>query len=73
MAKSNRDRVGEVLPATVLEVRGERARVQLSDPVVTASCPAGGMRAGTSARVRVVRADVPSGEVELKPVGPQGD
>ena len=68
-----RDRVGEVLPATVLEVRGERARVQLSDPVVTASCPAGGMRAGTSARVRVVRADVPSGEVELEPVGPQGD
>lgn len=63
-----RDRIGETLPAIVLEARGERARVQLSDPVVTASCPSEGLRAGTGAQVRVVRADVPSGEIELEPV-----
>lgn len=60
-----RDRVGEVFPAVVVEVRGERARVQLADPAVTAQCPADGLEAGTRIDVRVVAADVPSGRIEL--------
>lgn len=63
------DRIGETLPATVLEVRGERARVQIADPPVTAhgpaESPAGPLVAGQPTAVRVVRADVPSGEIEL--------
>ncbi|MBK0422593.1 RNB domain-containing ribonuclease [Leucobacter sp. CSA2] len=60
-----RDRVGDVLDATVLEVRGDRARIQISDPPVTTNCPAGPLVAGGAARVRVVAADVPSGKVEV--------
>lgn len=65
-------RVGETLPATVLEVRGGRARLQLEDPPVTAlgraSGAAGGeLEAGQHTRVRVMRADVSSGEIELVP------
>lgn len=63
-----RDRVGEVLSAVVLEVRGERARVQLHEPAVTAHCPAGELVAGTRCELRLVRADVPSGEIELQPL-----
>ncbi|WP_449281193.1 RNB domain-containing ribonuclease [Leucobacter sp.] len=64
-----RDRVGEVLPATVVEVRSAVARVQLEDPPVTAQCPADGLVAGTAALLRVVAADVPTGVVELVPDG----
>src|SRR5690606_12756999 len=32
-----RDRVGEILPAVVVEARGDRARVQIPDPAVTAT------------------------------------
>lgn len=60
-----RDRVGEAFPAFVLEVRGDRARVQLQDPPVTAHCPAVGLAAGEQVRLRVLRADVPTGEIEL--------
>ncbi len=60
-----RDRVGEVFPAVVVEVRGERARVQLAEPAVTAQCPADGLEAGTRVEVRVIAADVPSGSIEL--------
>ena len=60
-----RDRVGEIFPAVVVEVRGDRARVQLADPAVTAQCPADGLEAGTRVDVRVVAADVPSGSIEL--------
>ncbi len=60
-----RDRIGEEFPAVVLEVRGDRARVQLQDPLVTAYCPADGLVAGSRTRVRAVRADVPTGEIEL--------
>lgn len=63
-----RDRVGEVLDATVVEVRGDRARIQLLDPPVSANCAAGSLVAGTIARVRVVAADVLSGKVELAAV-----
>ena len=35
------DRVGERFDATVLELRDDRAVIQLADPAVTATCPAG--------------------------------
>jgi len=60
-----RDRVGAAFPAFVLEVRGDRARVQLQDPPVTAHCPAAGLAAGEQVRLRVLRADVPTGKIEL--------
>ena len=62
-----RDRVGEVLSAVVVEVRGERARVQLDDPAVTAQVSASGFTAGTRVDVRVAAADVASGTVQLEP------
>lgn len=62
--------IGEVLPAIVVEVRGSSARVQISDPPVTAHCPASGplgtLVAGAHISVRVLRADVPSGSIELE-------
>lgn len=64
-----RDRVGEVFDAVVVEVRGERARVQLADPAVTANCELGGAAAaaaGEPARVRVVSADVATGAIALE-------
>ncbi len=63
-----RDRVGEVLPAIVVEVRGERARVQLDDPAVTAQVASAGYTAGTRVDVRVTAADVASGTIELAPL-----
>ncbi|MEJ6488983.1 RNB domain-containing ribonuclease [Leucobacter sp. USCH14] len=68
-----RDRVGDVLPAIVVEVRGDRARVQLDDPAVTAQVAAAGCTAGTRVNVRVVAADVASGSVELVPVTGDAD
>ena len=76
-----RDRVGEVFPATVVEVRGAGARVQIEDPPITARlrvpetapgaagspAPRAQLTAGTHTQVRVVRAEVPSGEIELEP------
>ena len=61
------DRVGHTLDAVVIEVRGERARVQLTEPPVTAQCLADGLRAGTRVRVRVLGTDIASGTVELAP------
>ena len=63
-----RDRVGDELSAVVVEVRGERARVQLDDPAFTAQVSAAGFTAGTRVRVRVVSADITTGTVELAPV-----
>lgn len=59
------DRRGEALDAVVVEVRGSSARVQIDDPAVTARCPADGLEAGTRVRVRVVRAEIATGEIEL--------
>ncbi|MBO1900787.1 RNB domain-containing ribonuclease [Leucobacter weissii] len=59
-----RDRVGERFTAVVLEA-GKRARIQIAEPPVTAHCAGDGLVAGERVRVRVVRADVPSGELEL--------
>ena len=65
-----RDRAGEEFDAVVLEVRGETARVQIIDPAVTARMPnpGGALVAGRHARVRVVRADVATGSIELAAV-----
>ncbi|KAM9866350.1 Ribonuclease R [Leucobacter aridicollis] len=62
-----RDRAGEAFDAVVLEARGETARVQIVDPAVTSRVPnpGGALVAGRHARVRVVRADVATGTIEL--------
>lgn len=63
-----RDRTGETFTAVVLERRGDQARVQIAEPPVTASCSVAGdgaVAAGAVIQVRAVRADVPSGEIEL--------
>lgn len=58
--------VGTVLEATVVEVRGERAIVQIAEPAVTASAPLpAGAMPGSTVSLRVVRSDIASGEIEL--------
>jgi exoribonuclease R len=57
-------RVGERFAATVLEVRGDDAVIQLAEPAVTATCPAAaGVRAGGRITVVLERADIRSGTV----------
>lgn len=58
--------IGRTVDATVIEIRGDRATVQLADPVVTASAPVpSSARPGQRVRLRVVRADIATGEVEF--------
>lgn len=58
--------VGSMIDATVIELRGERAAVQLADPAVTATAPTpAGAQPGDIVRLRVVRADIARGEVEF--------
>lgn len=60
------NRVGEVLDAIVIEVRNGRGRLQLEEPVVTASCTVSDeVRAGQRLPVRLERADVATGEIEF--------
>lgn len=62
------DRVGERFDATVLELRDDRAVVQLADPPVTATCPADDRtRPGERLSVVLERADIASGVVEFSP------
>lgn len=67
-----RDRVGETFAAVVVDAQNASARVQITDPPITARCPDpdGVLVAGTVATVRVTRADVASGTVELEPAPP---
>ena len=63
-----RDRVGEAFEAVVLDVRGARARVQIAEPPVTGQCRLPedtAYGAGTAIRVRVVRAEIATGTIEL--------
>jgi exoribonuclease R len=61
-----RDRIGERFPAVVLEAREGRARVQLTDPVVTASCKVGPeVAAGTTIAVTLLAADIATGVVQF--------
>ena len=60
-------RVGERFTATVLEVRAERAVLQLADPAVTATCPApADVRAGTALEVELLAADIATGTIEFR-------
>ncbi|MFC5337854.1 RNB domain-containing ribonuclease [Leucobacter denitrificans] len=63
-----RDRVGEVFSATVLQARESSARVLVEDPPVTANAEFAGVVAGQLISVRVTRADVLTGEIELEAV-----
>lgn len=69
-----RDLLGTELPATVLEASETRARVQLSEPPVTAQARVaeGDLAPSPGAHVRVLvhRADVASGTIELDLVPP---
>ncbi|MFK0401472.1 RNB domain-containing ribonuclease [Microbacterium sp. NPDC090225] len=52
--------------ATIIELRGERARIQLADPAVTASASVPiDARPGEVVRLRVARADIGAGEIEF--------
>ena len=63
-------RVGETFDAVVVGVRQGRARIQLDEPVVTASCPVGDdIRAGQRLRVRLVGADIGGGVVQFEVAG----
>jgi len=58
--------VGSTIEATVIELRGERAAIQLADPAVTATAPLpADAEPGDVVRLRVVRADIAKGEVEF--------
>ena len=60
-------RVGETFDAVVAEVRQGRARIQLDEPVVAASCPVGdGVRAGQRLAIRLVAADIAGGVVQFE-------
>jgi exoribonuclease R len=63
-------RVGQRFAATVLEIRGENAVIQLAEPAVTATCPVTtGARAGTTVEVVLEHTDIGSGEVRFRVVG----
>lgn len=58
--------VGRTIEATVIELRGDRAAVQIAEPAVTATAPVPpGTKPGDVTRLRVVRTDIASGEIEL--------
>lgn len=58
--------VGQTVDATVIEIRGERASVQLATPAVTASAPLPeGAAPGDVVRLRVLSADITRGEIEF--------
>ncbi|MDZ4044178.1 MAG: RNB domain-containing ribonuclease, partial [Rhodoglobus sp.] len=58
--------IGTTIEATVIELRGERASVQIADPAVTAtaSVPAD-VKPGDLVRLQVVNADIAAAEVEF--------
>jgi exoribonuclease R len=58
--------VGTTIDATVIELRGERASIQIAEPAVTATAPLpADAKPGDIVRLRVVRADIARGEVEF--------
>lgn len=58
--------VGTVIDATVIELRGERATVQIAEPAVTATTTVPmGAKPGDVVRLRVRSADIARGEVEF--------
>ncbi|MEV7609319.1 RNB domain-containing ribonuclease [Microbacterium sp. NPDC089320] len=58
--------VGASVDATVIEMRDERATVQIADPAVTGSAPVpADTVAGSIVRLRVERVDITRGEIEF--------
>lgn len=58
--------LGSEIEATIVEIRGERATVQLADPAVTATAPAPpGATPGAPVRLKIVRTDIARGEIEF--------
>lgn len=58
--------VGQTVEATVIELRGERAAVQIAEPAVTTTAPvAPDTKPGDVVSLRVVRVDIAAGEIEL--------
>ncbi|MFJ6548236.1 ribonuclease catalytic domain-containing protein [Microbacterium sp. NPDC091676] len=58
--------VGQTVDATVIELRGERAAVQIAEPAVATTAPVTpDTKPGDVVRLRVVRVDVAAGEIEL--------
>lgn len=58
--------VGASVDATVIEMRDERATVQIADPAVTASAPVPADTVpGSIVRLRVERVDITRGEIEF--------
>lgn len=63
------DSIGQRFEATVLSLRGDSARVQLSDPAVTAECHAPRHPSpGTRISVLLISADIASGSVRFEAV-----
>jgi exoribonuclease R len=60
-----RDRVGEVFDASVISARGGSGRIQLDDPVVSATVE-GTVTAGSRVQVRLESADVATGETVFR-------
>ncbi|MBP1325689.1 exoribonuclease R [Leucobacter exalbidus] len=60
------EHVGKTIEVTVLEARGSGSRVQITTPPVTARTTGRALTPGTQGRVRVVRADIASGVIELE-------
>lgn len=59
--------VGAKIEATVIELRGERASIQIAAPAVTASAPVpAGSQPGDVVRLRVIRADIARGEIDFE-------
>ncbi|MCK2031358.1 RNB domain-containing ribonuclease [Microbacterium sp. KSW4-4] len=58
--------VGQTVEATVIELRGERAAVQIAEPAVTTTAPVTpDTRPGDVVSLHVVRVDIATGEIEL--------
>ncbi|MFJ4044946.1 RNB domain-containing ribonuclease [Microbacterium sp. NPDC089987] len=62
--------VGQVIEATVIEMRGEdRASVQIAAPAVTATAPvSAGTAPGSTVQLRIAAVDVTGGSVDLRAV-----
>ncbi|KJQ53136.1 RNB domain-containing ribonuclease [Microbacterium sp. SA39] len=58
--------LGTEIEATVIELRGDRASVQIAEPAVTSTTQVPpGAKPGDVVRLRVIRADIARGEVEF--------
>ena len=60
---------GEVFRGVVLGTRGDGARVQLNNPPVSVTVPGVRSAAGSIARLRLVRADMSTGDIVFEQVG----